>query len=212
MILFDAIQKHKLSFWLSLSLSMITNVGFAVVNPIGFKLMIDHGILKHNYTLFLEVGFAIVLIGTLLRVLVLWGSLLDQRLKNDLNENLTGGLFKRYYAVPYSEVMKNDGAYYVSRIYDEPVKASNLALDVIQQILSPLITGLASLVIVLTLSWKITMTLAAVVPILFLLSKKFGSGVLEISKTESEEEAVLKEIMNREISAYRAVTLFGLID
>ena len=67
--------------------------------------------------------------GAGMRALSLAYELLSQRFKNSLAESLILRMLKSYFETPYAEIAKSDSGYFISRMYDEPVKVAPPALQ-----------------------------------------------------------------------------------
>lgn len=197
-------------FLLVLSLALPLNFLFAVFDPLVMKFLIDEGLIKQNFKFFIMLSLATVAVGTLIRFGFMIQTLLLQRLKNRVIENLTIRMFNSYYEIPNYEVMKKDKGYFMSRIYDEPSKLALSGVETLINLSVYSISLIGALAVALYLSWKLTICLSILIPILFKISKRFGAKITQKSKQENEKEANFKETLGRLTESHRTVKIFNL--
>lgn len=182
----------------------------AFVDPIAMKLLIDEGLGRKNLKLFIVVCVVVVSVAALLSVLKFCEALWAQRLKNDLAGKLCERMLAVFYRLPYRQVSAEGEGYFISRVYEEPRKAVDLVVGLVQQTLTRLITIITALGISLYLSWRVTVVLAVTVPLLYWLSRKFSGRITRESKLENEAEASFRHGLARGLGAYVTVRSFGL--
>ncbi len=197
-------------FLLVFSLALSLNFLFAVFDPLVMKFLIDEGLIKQNFKFFIGLSLSVIAVGTLIRFGFMIQTLLLQRLKNRIIENLTIRMFNSYYEIPNYEVTKKDKGYFMSRIYDEPSKFALSGVETLINLSIYSISLLGALAVALYLSWRLTIYLSILVPILFKISKRFGTKITQKSKQENEKEANLKETLGRLTEAHQTVKIFNL--
>ena len=210
--IFYIINGHWRPFIFVLTLGIIVNIALVVVDPYILKKLIDNGLMVKNFSVFYKYSIFTVIFGVAIRLCMFWYKLVSQKLKNRIIKALSLQLFKKYFKIPYIHVYQFDKGYYISRIYDEPSKIALSVVDTLINACIRAITFLISLCIVLYLSWRITVILIVIVPILYYLSKKFSPKIIDKSKLENKEEASLREIIGEAIAAYRELNIFQLFN
>ena len=205
------ILKSRLPRWLGL-LVLGSSAAFllAFVDPIALKLLIDQGLGQKQLRLFIIVSVAFVSLAGLIALFRFLTGVWLQRLKNDLASDLYRRMLAAYYRLPYRQISAEGEGYFISRVYDEPRKAVDLVLDLSEQVLMRLTTILTSLGVALYLSWRVTVVLGGIVPILYWLSRKFGGRIMSESTVESEAEANFRHGLGRGLSAYVTIRSFDL--
>ncbi|WP_068472184.1 ABC transporter transmembrane domain-containing protein [Saccharicrinis aurantiacus] len=206
------ISKHWIFFISVLIIGIIVNIASVIVDPFILKNLIDKGLMQKNFDIFYTYSIYTVLFGITIRLGFLAYDLLTQKLKNNIVKYLSIRLFNKYFTIPYQKVIQFDKGYFISRIYDEPSKIAHSIIDVLINVTIYFITFSTSLSIVLYLSWRITIALILIVPILYFLSKKFSPKIINKSKHENKEEAAIRELLGRGIAAYRELKIFKLLD
>jgi len=207
---FDAVSDHKLHFTWVLLLGLILHAIFALTDPLIMKLLIDEGLIQRNFKLFGLFAVMVVLFGAVTRGAFFFHELQAQKLRSKLSESLTVRMLRSYFELPYSEIVKSDTGYFVSRLYDEPtVVAQGIGTTFIGLCISvaTLVVGFA---VSVYLTWKITLLLSLIVPALFYLSSLFSPKIQAASENENEAQARLREILGRSVDSYKTVRVFGL--
>src|SRR5439155_21248109 len=117
----------------------------AFVDPIALKLLIDEGLGQKKIGLFVIIIVAVVSLAGLIALFRFLEGVWTQRLKNDLTSDLCRRMLAAYYRLPYRQIIAEGEGYFISRVYDEPRKAVDLAVDLFEQVLIRLTTIVTSL-------------------------------------------------------------------
>lgn len=181
------------------------------VDPIAFKLLIDYGIMGKNLKLFIIISVIVILLGTLLRYLNFLQEVLVQKFKNKVLRKEVLNAIENFFDIPYSKIV-NNSAYFLSRIYDERKEFVFQKIEILLNLVGSLTLSIVSLFILLFISWKITLILLVIIPVLYILSQKLGSKITSLSELEKEKEAKLREDLVKVISSYRAIKIFNLFE
>jgi ABC-type multidrug transport system fused ATPase/permease subunit len=206
------IEDHKSAFFLALLFGLLSNAFISLANPLALKYLFDEGIIRKNFTLFASLGLAFVAIFTLWRLGVLWSRLFVQRLKNKILVSLSLRMLGRYYNIPYREIITRDNGYFLSRVYDEVNTAVLPIVDCLLGLFNAIVSFSVALAVVLFLSWRATLVLICVIPIVYWLSRRFGSKIKDQSKLEKEEEAKLRGVLGRALGSYKITKTFDLYE
>lgn len=207
---FHLFQYHGKRLVGVLMLGVASALLMAIVDPIAMKLLIDKGLGDKNLPLFLTIIAMVITTAAFVSALKLAEALWSQRLKNDITASLCDHMLKTYYEIPYLRIKSEGDGYFISRVYEEPRKVIELALSLLQQMLARVVTVIAALGISLYLSWRVTVILVVVVPLLYTLSKKFSGRISKESKSENEAEATYRKGLARSLGAYVTIKSFGL--
>ena len=174
------------------------------------RYLFDEGLLAGNYTTFVVASGLLVLFGAGIRLVFLLQDFLTQNLKNRITQQLVLKMLGHYYTIPYKHVAAHDSGYMLSRIYDEPAKIAAESVDTVIQMYVYGFTCIAALLILLYLSWQLTIVLLLIVPILYALSKYFRTKITQKSQEEQEQEAHVRHIVSASVRAYKTVNIFSL--
>ena len=191
-------------------LALSASISFVItfVDPIAMKLLIDHGLGERNLQLFIVVISAVVVLAVVAASLKLLEALWTQRLKNRISRQLNERMLESFHRLPYRQVLTEGDGYFIGRVYDEPKKASEVVVAVIQASLTHVVALATALSISLYLSWRVTLILALIVPVLYILSRRFGRKIVRESKLENESEADFRRNLNRGLHAYVTTAVF----
>ena len=195
---------------LVLLISISAHVVFTIIDPLMMRYLFDEGLLAGNYTIFVVASSVLVLFGAGIRLVFLLQDLLTQKLKNRITQQLALKMLGHYYAIPYKHVAVQDNGYMLSRVYDEPAKIADEAVDTIIQMHTYGFTCIAALLVSLYLSWQLTIILLLIVPFLYVLSKYFRTTIMHKSQEEQEQEAHVRNVVAASVRAYKTVHIFNL--
>ncbi|OLE51627.1 MAG: hypothetical protein AUG51_22045, partial [Acidobacteria bacterium 13_1_20CM_3_53_8] len=210
--IFYVIEDHKSAFLTALLLGLLSNAFISLANPLALKYLFDEGIIRKNFGLFTALSVAFVAIFTLWRLGVLSYRLFVQRVKNKILVSWSLKMLRRYYNIPYSEIITRDNGYFLSRVYDEISTTVLPVVDCALGLFNSIISFTVALGVVLFLSWRATLVLICVIPIVYRLSRRFGAKIKKESKLEKEEEAKLRGILGRALGSYKVTKTFNLYD
>lgn len=184
--------------------AVLTGIG----DPLALKLMID-SLSGQDLRRFLLLALLMVVVYSSFRGVAYLSSLLTQRLRNRICASIATRLISVYYRLPYEQVRDRDQGYFVSRLYDEPARLT-LAVNLIIELFSSSAICLLATGVCFFLSWRVTGLVLLLVPLLIVISRRFGGSIREISKAQSEAEAQFREGLGRAIESYKTVRVFDL--
>lgn len=209
--LFYIIRRGKRRRFLNcIILGLLSNGFVSAANPLALKYLFDEGIIRGDFGRFVTISFAIVAIFTLWRVGVFFYRIYAQRLKNAVFSDLSLGMLAKFYQIPYGEVLKRDRGYFLSRIYDEVATAAPLVIDTTLMLSNMIITLVVALAVAVGISWRATVMVLVAVPVVYLLSQKYGKKIKRQSMAEKEEEAKVRGILERAVGSYKMARIFDL--
>lgn len=181
-----------------------------ITDSVLLKLLIDEGIMKKNFKIFILICFLLIFSILIFRLISFSYNLLIQKIKNNITRDLSLLMSKNYFFFHYTEVIKNGSGYFISRIYDEPSKIATMTIDIFFSLMA-FIGFLASFGFCLYLSFKITLVLLIIFPLLHFLSQKFSIKIREVTQEEKEAEGKLREIIGVCVNSYIAVKIFDAL-
>jgi ABC-type multidrug transport system fused ATPase/permease subunit len=184
----------------------LTGIG----DPMSLKLLID-SLARKDLRFFLQLTGLMVLVYTSFRAITYVSDLYSQKLKNRICKDLTSRLVRNFYELPYSRVSRQDRGYFISRVYDEPVKVTT-AVSLVVNLFNSLAICLCAAGVCFLLSWRVTLGVLLVVPFLILLSSRYGGRIRNSSLQENEAEAQLRDGLGRAVESYKNVRIFNLHD
>ena len=208
--LFYVIRGHRGRFLGCLVLGILSNAFVSAANPLALKYLFDEGIIRHDFSRFVTISIAFVAVFTLWRVGVFLYRLHVQNLKNVVFARLSLRMLDKFYRIPYGEVIKRDRGYFMSRIYDEVSTAAPLVMDTTLSFANMSVTLIVALTVVLSISLRATVTVLLIVPVVYLLSQRYGKRIKRESVAEKEEEAKVRGVLERAVGSYKLARVFDL--
>lgn len=201
-------QGH-MTFWV-VALSTILAVIKTVIDPIIMTLLIDEALGKKDLTLFVLLITLTIGVSIVHRISGFAVNMMRQRLINKLTHTHTERMVSAYFSHPYKQVAEQGEGYFISRVYDDSVKLTDRGTRLLVSITENSLSFIAALVVCCYLSWHVTLVLLLIVPVLFLLSRKFAVKIYQQSTQEGENEALFRGGMVRCLDSFKLSNLFGL--
>jgi ABC-type multidrug transport system fused ATPase/permease subunit len=205
-------EGHRGRFRNCLILGLLSNGFVSAANPLALKYLFDEGIIRHDFGRFAMISIASVVVFTLWRVGVFFYRIYVQNLKNAVFSGLSLGMLNKFYHLPYPEILRCGQGYFVSRIYDEVATAAPLVMETALTMSNMLITLIVALGVAVGISFRATLMVFIAVPVLHVLSQRYGGRIRRESVAEIEEEAKVRGILNRAVGSYKMARIFDLQD
>ncbi|WP_028113010.1 ATP-binding cassette domain-containing protein [Ferrimonas kyonanensis] len=193
---------------LLLLVSVLQAVVFAILDPLALKHLID-AISSGDTRFFLILAAAVTAVATLGRGLIYWSSLLRQRLKNQLQRQISAEVTAVYYRHDLQSINHNGKGYYMARLHDEPKQLASL-VDLCVSLVTGVVVALCGVAVAAWISWQVTLALVVIVPALYLLANRFSGKIGEVTNTLQESEAQFKSVLSTVIDSFKLVKLFDL--
>ncbi|MEW6208349.1 MAG: ABC transporter ATP-binding protein [Acidobacteriota bacterium] len=205
-----AIEGNRIKFFAAFFTGLLLNSFISVANPLALKYLFDEGIIRRDFTLFVILSISFLLVFTLWRMGVYLYRLQVQKLKNAVLEKLCLKMLNKYYEIPYGEVIKRDQGYFLSRVYDEVIATAMPLIDTTFSIFTTAVSLIVAAAVVLSISWRATLTVLIAIPIVYAVSQKYAKKIKRESKFEKEEEAKFRGVLGRAIGSYKIARTFNL--
>ncbi|QQX80930.1 ABC transporter ATP-binding protein [Shewanella sp. KX20019] len=199
-------QKVKLS--LLFTLSILQAVVFTILDPMAIKYLID-AITDGNTRYFVILSLAVTGVVTAGRLIGYFTSLLRKQVKNNLQQQMSIELTSIYYLQDCKEIDSNGKGYYISRIHDEPKHLATV-VDTAVSMLTGVVVAISGIGVAVWISWKVTLGLVIILPILYLLASQFSGKIGVVTEKLHESEAEFKSILSTVIDSFKLVKLNSL--
>lgn len=201
------ISPHRSLFISITMLSVITGLGTAVADPLALKILVD-ALTEGNFTKFsyFAAGFIVIaLLTSWLRYLM---SCQAKKLQNSIHKTTTLKLSGKFFRKSLNEVGKQGSTYYINRLHDEPRELSQVGTYGAATI-SRAVQMVASLAVVIYLSWQVTLALLIIAPVLIFLGKHFSHKLKETESARLETDAQFKSILGGFVNGFPFVKLMN---
>jgi ATP-binding cassette, subfamily B, bacterial len=203
-------HKRKLLFLLLIgaSSSIISNVAL----PLVIKNIIDTGIMGNNLRALGVLSVAALIVIAIATLADFIMKISQAKLQNSIIREVNLQMLESFYKLPYRNIIKHDKGYFISRIYDETLKAVAPLITLVVSTTVIILSILASLSVLFYISWRLGALLTLTIPILYLITNKISRRIRETSNRASEQEARAKGVLERLIGSYKVVNIFNLQD
>jgi ABC-type multidrug transport system fused ATPase/permease subunit len=202
------LRPHATAVAALVALSSSCGLLAGLADPLVTKWLID-SLNQKRLEQFVTIGALALLLYTALRLANVLTERWTQSLKNRICEDLTLKMLRTFYSLPYAQVARSDTGYFVSRIYDEPARITQV-LNLGVQLANALVLLAGAIAVCLWLSWKVALVLSLIVPVLRWTATRYNSRISGATVEEREQEARLREGMGRAVDSYKTVNIFDL--
>ncbi|WP_221090267.1 ABC transporter transmembrane domain-containing protein [Deinococcus aquaedulcis] len=201
---------HAQRFGLALGWTFAAATLLTLVNPLLTRWIFDVAVPGRQAGLLLGVAAVALVLLSGLRWLDYQYALFQQRLTNRMTTTLTARLLRAFYRLPAEQVAAHGEGYYAARTMSEVNEVVDPLVDMGVSLLRSVTVFVTALGTVLVLSWKLTLVLLLITPVLLLLSRYFAAHLHTNAQDVQERTARQQAVHTAAIAAYRATRTFGL--
>ncbi len=190
---------------------LISAAATSVALPFLIRHLVDKGVLGGDLAALYRtslLALVVVLFGAAVSYLI---NLRRTRLSHRILKSLNLDMLERYYRLPLRETRLRDGGYFVSRIYDETGRAVGPVVGFFSSTTITAMALLGALGVLLSMSWRMTLLVAATAPLFCWLTNVLGPRLRLLSLETAEREAQTKGVLQRLVAAHPVVNVFGLL-
>jgi ATP-binding cassette subfamily B protein len=186
----------------------------ALAPPLLFKRLIDHAIPDRNLSAVNVIGLIIVAVAFVdagLTVLQRWWS---ARIGEGLIFDMRSSLFDHVLRMPVSFFTRTQTGALISRLNNDVVGAQQALTGTLGQVVSNLLTVVATLVAMFALEWRLTLLALVVLPAFIIPAKRVGRKLQRITREAMQLNATMNTTMTERFNVAGAllVKLFGRPD
>ena len=207
---YSLLQKARREFLLIIISGSLISGSEALIHPLLVKAIFDESILRKDFHRFVILTTFYLIFGLLLNILTYFRSLWLKSFENKKILELSSELLNRFYNSDFREVSKNGPGYYISRVFTDVNEGFAPMLHLVDRLLSKIVSVIIFIGVMLYLSWKASLLLFAISPILIYLSHKIGNKIREVTKQERESQGMFLSNLEGAIRAFRMVRSHGL--
>ncbi len=155
------------------------------------------------------IAFLLVIISTASRVFSSYRRYTLNRLGQETVFDMREALYKKVHALGLDYHGKRRTGDTITRVASDVKEVRSLLVDSIVEIGSSFAILIGMLVIMLLMSWQLTLLALLVVPFLFLAVRRYRSALIERMRTVRTREGAIASVIQESITGIRAVKLFG---
>ncbi len=198
--------------WLGLFLLVvILDAGIGIINPLLFRQIIDHGILRGHAGLIIRLALLIAGLGVCDGALGLAQSYLAARIGTRIVLLLRTRLFEHIQRMPLAFFTRVQTGAVVSRLNTDVNGAQSAFTDILSNVIGNLITVALLLGAMFALSWQITLLALVLVPIFLLPTRLWGRRLQAIIRESYNLTAAMNALMVERfnVSGAQLAKLYG---
>jgi ABC-type bacteriocin/lantibiotic exporter with double-glycine peptidase domain len=156
-----------------------------------------------NFKNFIILTLLIVIVHIVFFIILEYiNQIFDAYLKNKIREYVVEEFALKFYEIPYSEVIRKDTGYFISRVYEEPTSAIIDSLDIFINTVTIFLNTVSLFIAMLILSPIATIIALPLVVISYILTKKFQPSIQDLTHKQLEYQALLRDRIGNFISSY----------
>lgn len=209
--LFYLIEKQNSKVLMFFALTSLLCGIEAFLHPILLKTIFDLGVIEKNFHWFTKLCLCYLALGLFLNLstlkLNLWGKSLENKILHHVIRKVT----LSYFSKDYLKILSKDDGYFIGRIYKDSFEGILPFLMTLRMLINHSIRLVIFIFILFHLSWKASLLLFAVVPIIIYFSNRFGEKIKILAPKERENEASFLGVLNKLISSFKIIKTFGLL-
>ena len=190
---------------------VVIDAVIGVVNPLLFRSIIDNGIPEHNKSLIIglaAVAAVLAVADTGLSIGIRWVS---AKVGEGLIFDMRSKVFEHIQKMPIAFFTRTQTGALISRLNNDVIGAQQAFTDTLSSVVSNLISVALVLVVMVLLSWQITLISLVILPVFVLPAKRVGRRLSSITRESYALNAQMNNTMNERfnVSGALLVKLFG---
>jgi ATP-binding cassette subfamily B protein len=213
-VLLKRVMKYSRPYiWLILAMLIITLLtsGLSLLNPLILKQLIDQTLPHKDLHQLTWLVVALLAIPLLTGGLNVFFRQLNSRVGEGVTYDLRANLFAHLQRMSLSFFTHTKVGELISRFNNDVVGAQSAISNTFVSIVTSLIQTVATLVVMFTLEWRLTLISIAIMPFFLVAARQLGNRLRDVAREQldlnAKMNAVLNELLN--ISGALLVKLFG---
>lgn len=196
---------------LLLLLTIMLISGLSLISPLLFRALIDQAIPERDFTLLNWLALGMVGIPIINGVIGVWQRQLNSAVGEGVICDLRQALYGHMQRMSLRFFTQTRTGELMSRLNNDVVGAQQAISNTFVTIVSNLVTLVATLAIMLTLEWRLTLLALAILPLFVLPARRIGRVLRDIRRRSMELNAEMNATMNETLNVSGAllVKLFG---
>ncbi len=205
---FASPYRSKLGLFLLL---IVFDAVVGVATPLIFRSIINDGIVKRNTSVVLHLSLLVALLAVFTTALNIGQRAISSRVGEGLIYDMRSKVFAHVSRMPIAFFTRTQTGALVSRLNNDVMGAQQAFTDVLQNVVSNLITVTLVATAMLFLSWPITLVAIALLPVFVLPARKVGRRLQQITRESYGLNAELTTMMTERfnVSGALLVKIFG---
>ena len=195
-------------------LTILLTAGLGLLTPLIFRDLIDEALPKRDLQQLHLLSLLLIAVPLAIGALRLWQRKLSAEVAEELIFELRVQLFEHLQRMSLRFFTHTQTGELMSRLNNDVIGAQTAISNTIVDLLSNLVTAVATLAVMLTLEWRLTLLGVAVLPLFALVARRIARRLREIARRQMNQNASMNATINEtlNISGALLVKLFGRID
>ncbi len=183
----------------------------SLVSPLLFRDLIDNAIPNRDYTRLNWLALGMISIPLLNGVIGVWQRHLNSQIGEGVIYDLRRGLYAHLQRMSLRFFTQTRTGEVMSRLNNDVVGAQRAISDTMVTIISNMVSLVATLGIMLSLEWRLTLLGVAILPLFILPARRIGRRLRDLRRQSMEYNAEMNATMNETLNVSGAllVKLFG---
>jgi ATP-binding cassette subfamily B protein len=196
-------------FWLLVTIFLVT--GFTLLSPLLLRQLIDVAIPEKDLGLLTLLAVGMILIPLVNGVIGVWQRHLNSQIGEGVIYDLRRALYEHMQQMSLRFFTQTRTGELMSRLNNDVVGAQQAISNTIVTIISNIVNLVGTLVILLTLEWRLTLLGLAILPLFVLPARRVGRILRDLRRQSMEISAEMNATMNETLNVSGAllVKLFG---
>ena len=198
-------------YWKGLALAVLFMAGAAATQPtlaVAMKPLLDEGFSGDRPEYVWQVPLAIIGLILLRGVCNFFSDYLLSWSANNVLLGVRRDMFEKLLAMPDSEFKKGDSGRLLNRFTVDAGNVTGYATDVLTVVVRESLVVIAMVVVLLYMSWKLTLIILLTMPVSVLISRSFINRLRRINRDTVNMNAELTRVVSEGIDGQRVIKLF----
>ncbi len=210
--LFSLLGPFRLKYLGLLLVSSVLSGMEGLFHPLLVRSIFDEVVGKRDFSRFVLLIIVYLAFGIFITATTSAAALWSKSLENHIVKDISGRLLTSFYRQDYASILKSGHGYYISRISGDVRDGLVPLLSLIQTITNQTMLLAALSFVLVYLSWKAFVFLAAVIPIAAVTGALLGKKIKKLTVQEREQEGSVLAILTKALGAFRMVKNFQLLE
>jgi ATP-binding cassette subfamily B protein len=192
-------------------LVVILDAGVGIANPLIYRAIINHGILKGNSTLIIHLAVLVGILAIFDGAFGLTQSYLSAKIGASIVLSLRAKLFEHIQQMPLAFFTRTQTGALVSRLNNDVSGAQGAFTDILSNVVGNIITVALILGAMFVLSWQITLAALILLPLFVFPARFWGRKLQAITRESYDLTAAMNNLMVERfnVAGAQLAKLFG---
>ena len=193
---------------------IVIDAAVGTVNPLIYRRIINNGMLGHNVSVVVSLAALLAGLAVFDVVLGVIERMISARVGEGLIYDMRSRVFAHVSRMPIAFFTRTQTGALVSRLNRDVLGAQQAFTDVLQNVVSNLVTVILVLVAMFYLSWPITLASLVILPVFVVPARRVGRRLQTITRESYDLNAQMTTMMSERFNVAGAllVKIFGRID